>query len=755
MKRIVICLLAAMAIGLSTFSVVIGAAETETAVDAKADASLEAAGYTPVTHQDGIELYVDAENCQLAVKNTRTGYMWRSDPENADDDEIAQGSIRMEMQAQLVVKFADNLNQTSTVNSYAACVRKGTFTITKIANGIEILYDFAREKENFSIPVSYTLQDGALVCRVLFSKIKERSDNRILEVRILPYFGAAYQNTEGYLFIPDGWGALADFQSNRAWAENYEKRIYGMDPALSNYIYRQAEECVRLPVFGICRGTNGFLAVVEEGAESGYITAMQAGKQSSYASASAGFYYRHTDELELKAAYSKKNKVVFLSSQTTGIDPTIRYQFLAGDNAGYQGMAGAYRKYLSESVGVKQQASCRLGPTLEILGAVRNRESFLGFMIERTRPVTTLDTVQIILTQLKEQNVSDIQTVLYYFEKKGTGAPVPLSPTIDHSLGGMKGFEQLQEQQKVAGNQLYLALDYVNIAGKRWGYWKFNKASKSLLKSNMMRYVYKPSTLQEDRSQWLSFYLRPRQIEPSFTRYLKKQKDENNTGICLSGMGSVVYTDFDGKTYSSRSNTVEMYRQAFEQGKKKGISTMADGANAYLFGYADSLTGVPLSSSGDLFTASVPFYQMALHGQLSISAAPLNRVPDMQQNLLRCLLTGTAFNFQLSGIPCEKLSDTVLQTSYNGYYQDWLADIAVWSKEFQRVHQTIGKEYLVDYYAKEGLETAVYADGTSITANLSADDRRTDKQVLLRPGEYCVYVPGQAEGVVKSTFVNA
>ncbi len=761
MKRIVAGVLAAVVLGISISvsgpSAAIGAEEAvlpagDSAGSVPAQESSLLDGYTLMAQQNGLELYVDQEECQLAVRNTQTNFFWRSAPEGAQDDETAQGSIRMEMQSQLVVEFADRTNQISTVNSYAACVRKETFSIRPIENGVEIQYDFAREQENFLIPVTYTLEEGGLVCRVLFSRIQERADNKIVEVRVLPYFGAAYQNTDGYLLIPDGNGGLADFQNDRSWADSYEKRIYGMDPALTNYIYRQAEETIRLPVFGICRGTDGLLAIIEEGAASGYLSAMQAGKKSSYASISAGFYYRHTDELELTAAYAKDNKVVFLSEQTTGIDPCIRYSFLTGANAGYTGMAAAYRAYLIEHTGVDRLETLNSGPTLEFLGAVRNRESFLGLMINRTRPVTTLDIVETVLGQLKDQGVGQIQSVLYYYGKKGTGASVPLSPSIDSSLGSLQRLKEIQSSQAAIGNSLYVALDYVHIASESWGIWKFNAASKSLLKSNMVRYVYKPSTLQEDKEQVLSFYLRPYRIADSVRRYVDKAESLGGAGICLSGMGTVVYTDFNNGTYSSRTETVAAYKNAFD-GQEKDVPMMADGANAYLIGCADSLTGVPLSCSGDIFTQGVPFYQMVLHGIVPMSAEPLNRVSDMRRDLLRCLLTGTAFNFQLTGIPCEELSETVLQTAYNGYYTEWVPDIAAWSQAYMAVHNEIGTAYLTGYQVADGMETAVYEGGMSITANLSANAGQTEDGIWLEPGEYTVRLPGKAPSV-ESTFAE-
>ena len=137
-----------------------------------------------------------------------------------------------------------------------------------------------------------------------------------------------------------------------------------------------------------------------------------------------------------------------------------------------------------------------------------------------------------------------------------------------------------------------------------------------------------------------------------------------------------------------------------------------------------------------------------------MSAEPLNLVSDMRRSLLRCLLTGTTFNFQLSGIPCEELSDTVLQTAYNGYYQDWVSDIAAWSKAYAEVHDMVGTAFLTDYRAADGLETAEYEGGISITANLSGGPKQTDDGVLLQPGEYMVHIPGGMPGAVQGAFAG-
>lgn len=130
-------------------------------------------------------------------------------------------------------------------------------------------YDFSRQKEQFIIPVVYALEGERFTAEILFDEIREYGETRIVEVKLLPYFGAGKTGEEGFLFVPDGSGAIVDFGNTRSWASGYAKQVYGRDPAKSDYAYASSQEQVYMPVYGVCREGSAFLAVLSRGDANG------------------------------------------------------------------------------------------------------------------------------------------------------------------------------------------------------------------------------------------------------------------------------------------------------------------------------------------------------------------------------------------------------------------------------------------------------------------------------------------------------
>ncbi len=114
--------------------------------------------------------------------------------------------------------------------------------------------------------MEYTLTEDAFQASVLTSRIQEEKDSyRMYSVTLLPYFGAGSSEDEGYMFVPDGSGALIRFNNGQQRMGEYSQgplrpgrrhRAESTGPVTQNAL---------LPVFGVKRGENGFAAIITEG----------------------------------------------------------------------------------------------------------------------------------------------------------------------------------------------------------------------------------------------------------------------------------------------------------------------------------------------------------------------------------------------------------------------------------------------------------------------------------------------------------
>lgn len=119
-------------------------------------------------------------------------------------------------------------------------------------------------------------------------------------VTFMPFLGSSYgADIDGYMLIPDGTGALIRFLEPANYVSTYAARVYGPDAGVENYSYGgyayiKEESQAFMPIYGIVHGAgqNGFLAVVESGAEYASIVATPALTNNPYNWAAARFEYR-------------------------------------------------------------------------------------------------------------------------------------------------------------------------------------------------------------------------------------------------------------------------------------------------------------------------------------------------------------------------------------------------------------------------------------------------------------------------------
>ena len=137
------------------------------------------------------------------------------------------------------------------------------------------------DKPIFNVSVVYRLDGGDLVVEVPLSEIQYRDDYPLYNLTLLPYFGAGGVGDEGFLFVPEGGGALIRFNNGKISQNNYYSNIYGWDMALNrDYVVHETE--AYFATYGIASGEDSFLCLMEEGAPYASVQADISGKNNSY-----------------------------------------------------------------------------------------------------------------------------------------------------------------------------------------------------------------------------------------------------------------------------------------------------------------------------------------------------------------------------------------------------------------------------------------------------------------------------------------
>ena len=351
-------------------------------------------------------LYID-ENGHFELKNNITNKSWYSIPQNPENDNISAGitvnDTRSELLIEYILREDVNTQYSSQKSNSESMCNNDAIKVTEIKNGFRVLYDF--EEIGIKIPVEYKFVNSRFEASVVIDEIDEGKKSYLISLDLLPYFGAGNHEENGYLFIPDGSGAVAEFNKNIKPVKNYEKRVYGDDLAHLDDAKSSKEYDIKLPVFGIVTDNNGLMGVITEGDGAASISAKTGSDDIYYNSISSKLIYRICTKDD--ALYKKDrqgsldgNYIYTLTSTEFGLKRyTVLYYLLSGEDANYSGMACKYKEYLADKYGLKKiKSSAKIG--IRAYGAIEEKKNLFGISYYKKKALTTYNQMGEILLSL-------------------------------------------------------------------------------------------------------------------------------------------------------------------------------------------------------------------------------------------------------------------------------------------------------------------------------------------------------------------
>ncbi len=385
--------------------------------------------------------------------------------------------------------------------------------------------DNSLQKPVIRCAIEYTFNDdGTLSARLPASSITfDESVYTFKLIAPLQFFGCGDMTQAGYIFYPDGTGTIVEFDdfyneaANKKPALSLTTDVYGNDYAYANITGAHREQ-ITMPVYGIVNDvkanpltasisgkstvTNGYIAVVEEGASLAKLTFQSGGSKHKFAFVYASFVTKPFDTYDLADRISVGNVGIYTmvsNAKYTGSYVT-RYSMLTDETLGdavygkdayhkasYVGMATYYRSYLKD-IGVLsalETVSEDLPLYIEVLGAMDITTKFLSFPITKTISLTSFDDIAVIYDQLanceefvverieelkklleeeddesqkyhyqqmitkytalvgKVQNISNINFKLSGFANGGMKSTYPVKIKWEKACGGKSGFKAL------------------------------------------------------------------------------------------------------------------------------------------------------------------------------------------------------------------------------------------------------------------------------------------------------------------------
>lgn len=703
------------------------------------------AKYEIVAKTAELSLYVDMEKGWFALKDLKSGKFWYSRPNDFSLDTITKGEKRQESKSDVLIDYLFANEEASTqnlltANSHTECVRNKTVTVTKINNGVKVEYDF--ESLGILIPVEYTLTDSYLNARIdskgileyvayknykiqhgaVQDSLKNIKECVLVNINLLPMFGAGKAKDDGYLFIPDGSGALINLNNQISYQGDYEKTVYGDDLSIIKNSSKTNSETVRIPVFGIVKNGEALSGIIEKGDGAASLKVIDTGDTCNYGSISSKYNYRlATISTLYKDDFVNKRDIMRVARVINNLSSyDVRYYSLTGESADYVGMAKNYRKYLENEKGMKAVVN---GPTLNLnlYGAADIDATFLGFPYKKIISLTTFKQASDIVKTLENEGVERL-SVRYsgwsnfgMLNNKAVKDAIPLS-----ILGGEKEFTSLANYINSKNISFYPDVDFLQYRKSGNGISKYGDSIHTAFGEVSYQYQYMQSVFIISKIM-PTLLLTPQKIKFISDRFLDSYKKLPVKGIGLSALGSKFYSNLDSKNGFYRSGTDEVFRTVLQTYKQSGYDILTDGGNSYVIPYVDKIYSTPIYSSGqDLFATDVPFYQIVFHGYVSMTGPSNVKGFQNKVTFLKAVETGNELLYDGMSADSALLSDTRYNGLYSTTFDLWKDDAVTRYKEYYDILEKIYKSPIIGHQQLvNGVYMTTYENGIRIIVNYS------------------------------------
>ena len=696
------------------------------------------AEYEKAAENGKYTLFYDKKNAWFALRENESGYIWYSVPNDFLNDGITKLQNKMNVRSQLIVDYIYKPDESSTsaskfVNSHVGCLSNGKIKTVSINGGFKATYYF--DEYGFEIPVEYKIDEDCFVVTVIIPEIKETKDYRITAINVLPMFGAGNSTENGYIFVPDGCGALVQFNNGKNSSLKYDKLLYGKEVTDIPETQLSKYESIYMPVFSTVKnGNNALTGIITEGDTNASITLINGNSDCAYTAVSSKINLRNITE-KILFAQTNSRKEIFSTDDISAFKSNyqIKYYTHSGDKANYAGAAEVYRNYLIKEKGLKKKTS-NPGAHLNIYGTVTVNAAFLGIPYTKTIALTTFNQAEEIAKDFSDY-LSSVRMLGWSGDILNNS--VPNNFKISRKMGNNSDLKQFIEYLSKNNDKLYFDVDFTKFrkdSGKYSIKTVYNEIPKQ---KEYLRSVYSSKITCE------SYYLlTPTKLKQVSDKFLDSAKNKGIKNICLSGITNTLYSDYnnDKKVYREQaattiSSVIENY--------SSNMSLAGKAANAYTVPYMDMIYQTPLYSSGyELFDKEIPFYQIVLHGYVPMTSPEIYQTQESAVTMLSTVEAGIEPLYATIYKNADVLTSTRYDRLYSSTYSLWSSAAKDDMTGYFNLLKSIANSTIVAHSEiAENVVSTVYDNQIEVLVNYSENDYLY-KDTVIKAKSYSVLERG-------------
>ncbi len=696
---------------------------------------------TLVTENANLALYLDQEFERIGILVKESGYVHWSNCVNALSDEAAEkATLRENRLSNVAVKYgnATDLITSSFLYSYRVSTSKENTEFEILDNGVKITYNFNTAKSK--VPVYVILEDDYCEVYVNTNEIKESSgygtatedeessqDVLVLtELAIMPFMSAATTEDQGYMFVPDGSGAVINLNNGKGNYASYSQPVFGRDITQVKEVAPDETEQAYLPVMAMVKGSNGLVMVASEGetfATANASVSYAKNDTSSYNNCYFSFTLRSTDNYYMTG--DSATIIVFEQGDgSIGVPKVaVRYYPITSEEetVTYGEIAEVYRNYLVEEEGLTSKVKADKAPLfVDFFGGTLKPKSIVGIPFDIKTAFTTFEQAIEIVTELKDMGVDDMVVTYNDWTNDSMSAKLDTADSVAGVLGGKGDMKDMMKYLAEQNFDFYATITGNTFQSNGNGFWTLFDSAYRVSKSYSRQYQYHIA-YGTPAIGVAPALLAPKSIDKLANKVSKNMGKLDIPGAGLGIFSEILWSDFSNKNRTNRYQTAQEIIEYYTSVKEATGKMIADSPNAYLLPYVDAINNLTLQSSQfKIVDADVPFYQMVVHGYVDYATEPINASADSAELFLKAIAAGSNIHYDFMYEDCTKLVNTDYVKLFYACYDGWLEEAAAQYKLANEVLSQVSDAVITDYKQDGSVITTTYSNGVVTTVDLES-----------------------------------
>jgi hypothetical protein len=666
-------------------------------------------GHKYVTENTQHEMYVKEENLSIIMREKNTGAVLYSTIDKPVKSNEAWTNF---MKSSIVMEYLVGTNiVTYRADMYSKSPKK---EVTYTENGFNATIHYPELEISYELEV--TLTDSGFVAEIPKEKIQENNDRyRVSGFYVYPFLGySKLGEREGYMFIPDGSGALIQLKDNDGkYRQPYSEMVYGNnvgidDPfVLSLFNGRNPfndPEKILAPVFGMVQTDSeiGFLGIIEEGQYSAKIEAYPSGAILPYNWITSKFIYR---QVYNQPTSQQSGTMVVRQRNMNDFNIRVRYELVSQEQASYFGLAEKYRSYLIDNDLISKTED-DFKVRVDLFGAdVEN-----GLIFKKDVAMTTFGQASDIYEDLQDNGVQQILSIYKGWQNKGYYGGLPIrSFKPESTLDDHKSLQDLLNESNQRNIDLFLYHDGLRINLEEYR----NPTYKVMRKLNKRQY-------SEDvyGNVYRSFnFLNPKSsvdVLESMNHSYTKNGVQN---ILLAGITNELFSYSESSKEYDRITT-KGYYESIVSNYDQQFNLMLEQPFSYLWKYTNAIIDLPASSSNYVFTSEdIPFIALTLKGVVPMYSEYVNFQANQKEFFLQLVEQGLNPSFLITHEDPSELLYTNSSHIYSSKYERYQEVIQQYYEELKEIHGLTKNSVITNYERSNGLTTVTYDNGIVIYVN--------------------------------------